>query len=418
MKAFSRRRFLQGAASLAGAAALPASAQPSPTPTLTPSPSPSSTADPTHLRGGEILPDPDFSRLREKDPYLIGIRPHRKGGVRLELEPKPLVGPRGEKHVIHNYGHGGAGITLSWGCASVVVDHVEQVRGLLAAKATPGLASVAILGTGAMGLTSATEIRRRWPAMPVTVYAKDLDVRTTVSFLAGGQFEPSGIHHEYNNDTKRKVLATYLRRARDRIVEIQKSGDRLLFGVAERKNYTLDHELRSMEVATPRDVVPAHRKGRLPFAKLNTKGREYSNWLMNPAILLPKLAADLAAGGVRFEPKTFATVADVLELPETIVVNCTGYGAKQLFGDDKLVAQRGHNIVLQKTDPKQFYFFSGGCENSVIAYVFCRQDDIVVGGTVQSGKDDPSATPEDAKTFERLLKNARGIFEGRPAACL
>ena len=54
----------------------------------------------------------------------------------------------------------------------------------------------------------------------------------------------------------------------------------------------------------------------------------------------------------------------------------------------------------------------------MIAYVFCRQDDIVVGGTVQSGQESITQTPEDAKTFQRLLSNARGIFEGRPAACL
>ena len=397
----TRRRFLQGAASVAGASALPASAQPAASPSPTP--------DAGQLRGGEILPNPDFSLVRESDPYLIGIRPHRKGGVRLEVEP------RGDKFVIHNYGTGGAGITLSWGCASVVVDHVESVTSQLRAKEKSP--SVAILGTGVMGLTAATEIRRKWPELPITIYAKDLDLKSTVSFIAGGQFEPSGIHHEYNSDAKRKVLATYLRRARDRIVEIQKSGDRLLYGIAERKNYTLDHELRSMDVATPRDVIPAHRKGRLPFAKLNAAGREYSTWLMNPSILLPKLVADLNAGGVTFEQRAFATAAEVLALPANVIVNCTGYGAKALFGDDKLVAQRGHNIVLQKTDPKQFYFFSGGCENSVIAYVFCRQDDIVVGGTVQSGQDSLARTPEDDKTFKRLLANAGQLFDGHPSAC-
>ena len=386
--ALSRRRFLQGAAV---AVAMPVSAAP------------------VHLRGGEILPSPDFARLRDADPFLIGVRPHRTGGVRLELEPKPVSG----KYVIHNYGHGGAGITLSWGCASVVVDHVESVTRLL--SATP---RIAILGTGVMGLTTATEILRTWPTLPVTIYAKDLDLRKTVSFIAGGQFEPSGIHQEYKTDDERKVLATYLRRSRDRIVEIQKSGDRLLFGVAERKNYTLEHALRSLDVATPRDVVPAHRKGLLPFDKLRSKGREYSTWLMNPSILLPKLAADLAAAGARFEARTFTTIKDVVDLPADIVVNCTGYGAKQLFGDDKVVAQRGHNVVLKKTDPKQFYFFSGGCDNSVIAYVFCRQDDIVVGGTVQKGQDSLAHTAEDTKTFQRLLANAGALFAGRPAACL
>jgi D-amino-acid oxidase len=38
---------------------------------------------------------------------MVGLRPGRTGGIRLERDAE----------VIHNYGHGGAGMTLSWGCA-------------------------------------------------------------------------------------------------------------------------------------------------------------------------------------------------------------------------------------------------------------------------------------------------------------
>ena len=51
----------------------------------------------------------------------VGLRPGRKGGIRLESES--LNGGT----VIHNYGHGGAGFTLSWGCSSVVVDMISRV---------------------------------------------------------------------------------------------------------------------------------------------------------------------------------------------------------------------------------------------------------------------------------------------------
>jgi D-amino-acid oxidase len=394
---FSRRQLLRGAAAFAGTAALPALGEPA-----------------ERLRGGEVLPNPDFSLLRKTDPYLVGVRPHRKGGVRLELEDAPLETSAGKKYLIHNYGHGGAGITLSWGCANVVNELVERVRARLDPKHTPRLA---IVGTGVIGLTSATEIHRRWPEMPITVYARDLDVRTTTSFVAGGQFEPSGIFHEYESDERRQLFWSYVRKSRDRIVQIQRSPDRQLFGVAERKDYTLDHENRALDVFTPTDVVAPYKKGRLPFEKLNVVGREYTTWLMTPKILLPKLVADLQAAGVRFEKREFASVSDLAALPQNVIVNCTGYGARKLLGDENLVPQRGHLVVLEKTLEKQFYFFSGGCANPVISYVFCRQNDIVVGGTVITGNDSASMGEADAAIFQRVLRNAAELFGGHPSTC-
>ncbi|PYI91356.1 MAG: hypothetical protein DME97_13775 [Verrucomicrobia bacterium] len=57
--------------------------------------------------------------LRER----VGLRPCRKSGVRVAAEK---LGDGGT--VIHNYGHGGAGFTLSWGCAQTVL---ELARGFL-----------------------------------------------------------------------------------------------------------------------------------------------------------------------------------------------------------------------------------------------------------------------------------------------
>jgi D-amino-acid oxidase len=51
--------------------------------------------------------------LRER----VGLRPFRKSGVRLEREK---LGDG--RTVIHNYGHGGSGFTLSWGCAESVFE--------------------------------------------------------------------------------------------------------------------------------------------------------------------------------------------------------------------------------------------------------------------------------------------------------
>ena len=107
----------------------------------------SADAEPPPLRRGEILPDPDFSLLSSTTPFIVGIRPHRVGGVCLKLEDEPIPSRFGPKFLIHNYGHGGAGITLSFGCASVVADHVQVLmRDMRRSRMRP---SVAVIGSGA-----------------------------------------------------------------------------------------------------------------------------------------------------------------------------------------------------------------------------------------------------------------------------
>ena len=54
--------------------------------------------------------------LRER----VGLRPFRKSGVRLEAEKLS-----DDRTVLHNYGHGGSGFTLSWGCAREVLSLLE-----------------------------------------------------------------------------------------------------------------------------------------------------------------------------------------------------------------------------------------------------------------------------------------------------
>lgn len=53
----------------------------------------------------------------------VGLRPVRST-VRLERE---RVAP--DRWLLHDYGHGGAGVTLSWGCADEVVQLVEEIAG-------------------------------------------------------------------------------------------------------------------------------------------------------------------------------------------------------------------------------------------------------------------------------------------------
>jgi D-amino-acid oxidase len=92
----------------------------------------------THERGAASLrPDPAaaeriLASCTAVEPRLadvpvlahrVGLRPVRPQ-VRLEAQHLP-----GGRQVVHNYGHGGAGVTLSWGCARAVLAEVTGQAG-------------------------------------------------------------------------------------------------------------------------------------------------------------------------------------------------------------------------------------------------------------------------------------------------
>jgi D-amino-acid oxidase len=54
----------------------------------------------------------------------VGLRPFRKSGVRVERDQL-----RDGRTVVHNYGHGGSGFTLSWGCTEEVFELATDSAG-------------------------------------------------------------------------------------------------------------------------------------------------------------------------------------------------------------------------------------------------------------------------------------------------
>src|SRR5437660_934077 len=75
----------------------------------------------------------------------VGLRPHRDAGFVLRAEKLDA------KTLIHDYGFGGAGMSLSWGCGSLVADLAMQT----------GARRAAVVGCGAPGLTAARQLQRR-----------------------------------------------------------------------------------------------------------------------------------------------------------------------------------------------------------------------------------------------------------------
>jgi hypothetical protein len=123
------------------------------------------------------LPTPNFTfNPNAPGACIAGVRPYRNSSYRLDAET--ISG----KFIVHNYGHGGAGITLSWGCAAKVRDIVQQH--LVTSRDT----KAAVLGAGVMGMTAATLLRGL--GLTVKIYS-DRKPNETTSYKAGGQWAVS-----------------------------------------------------------------------------------------------------------------------------------------------------------------------------------------------------------------------------------
>jgi glycine/D-amino acid oxidase-like deaminating enzyme len=254
--------------------------------------------------------------------------------------------------VIHHYGHGGSGWSLSWGSG------YEAMQMALAT----GERDFAVIGCGAIGLTTAVLLART--GARVTIYAKDLPPFTRSS-LATGMFTPDSriALAEYAtpefkknwNERARYSYRTYqsLLGLADQPVEYLdfyavSGGQETLGGIdanADRPPFAeLERELLA-------DLEPKNRTFPVGTHTLGAHGLTCSTTLMfNLSAYTHLLISDLRSAGGQLEVTEFTSPADVFRLPQKTLINATGYGARALFNDESVIPVRGQ---LARTPPQE-----------------------------------------------------------------
>ena len=317
---------------------------------------------------------------------LVGLRPFRRSGFRLETQSL------GGKIVVHNYGHGGGGISLSWGSAELAVE------ALFAGGEVPE--RVAVLGAGALGLASARLLQDRGRA--VTIYAKELPPHTT-SDVAGGLWLPSRV-----SDRSRRTpafAALYERAARLSHRHFQNMIG-AHYGVRWITSYLLsDYEFgerASSETASIVDLFPESRslsKGEHSFPVEHAVS--FATLLIETRTFMDAVMRDFRLAGGEVVVRALGDIGEVLALPETALVNCTGLGAKALFGDDELVPVKGQLSVLTPQPEVDYTTLYRGL------YMMPRSDGIVLGGSHERGEWSLEPNPDVA---ERILEGHGRFF--------
>jgi len=326
LSAFNRRRLLQaaGAATLVPLTARAATTPPSP-----------ALAWPDRI--------PPLAPIRARSDRLfdltVCLRPFRAQGPRIEAEHV------GHALVVHNYGHGGSGWSLSWGSGTLALR--------LAMQRNPK--EIAVIGCGAIGLTTA--ILAQEAGARVTIYAKDL-LPDTRSARATGSFTPDSrialvdkVAPDFGDMWEEMARISFHRYRR----YLGLPGTPVEWND---RYYLYDY--------APGDTLPPQPPpppGTLDFAEYGDRIRDLtghstevpveqtpfpvryvrrgSTMMFNIADYGHTLMQDFLIGGGRFVRREFHSLAELGHLKEKVVINCPGYGARALCQDESVVPVRG-----------------------------------------------------------------------------
>ena len=293
------------------------------------------------LSGKSAQPILPLAPLRASVDRITSItvctRPFRARGPCLDVERV------GEKTVVHNYGHGGSGWSLSWGSSSIAVQKAL----------TTGEREIAVVGCGALGITSALLLQRA--GMRVTIYAKDLPPNVRSS-LASGLWTPDS-RICYAEHATPEFCQLWENMARQSFQTYQ-----TLLGLPGNPIEFIDNYYVSDRPLTERRVRPidtrpafAHLQREL-ISDLMPRDQDFgigshplgARYLRRSALMMFNISAysrmlmtDFLMNGGRIEIREFHSPADFASVREKTLIHATGYGARALFGDNSLTPVRG-----------------------------------------------------------------------------
>jgi len=332
-------------------------------------------------------------------PKLMPIRAHVDRLFRITVCTRPFraAGPRldvervGGKTVVHNYGHGGSGWSLSWGSSGVAVEKAMAA----------GEREVAVIGCGALGMTSAILLQRA--GAKVTIYAKERPPEVR-SARATGTWSPDSrialadsapldfpVLWEKMCRNSFHTYESYLGTAGDPIEWTDRYALSDGTPSAQRPESTISFAryMDRIRDLMPRsvDLPPGSHPFPTKFARRN------SSLTFNIAGYSRQLVNDFLIEGGKIERAEFHSPNELTQLPQKVMINATGYGARALWKDESIVPVRGQiGWLIPQPEVKYGVNYKG-------IEILPRRDGIVVqdgSGGEMDGYNDANEVPDRA----------------------
>ena len=256
---------------------------------------------------------------------------------------------------------------------------------------------VTVVGSGIIGLTSAIALQEA--GFGVRLFAKE-KFDFTLSHKVGAVWFPYSI--EPRKKVDRWAAVSYARYEKESEYAAGVSMISFLNAYKDLKHEEWIHQLPAGTVreATWDELPKGMKKGLIADVPLT-----------EPPLYLPYLFDQFLNQGGTFELKNFNSLEE-LASQDSLVVNCTGLGAKALCKDEDLHPMRGQILRAEKLDIPSF---ADPTQKGALSYIIGRSGDSIIGGTDYDQDWNEEEDPEDTS---RILSRLRGFGIGEPPKIL
>lgn len=313
----------------------------------------------------------------------VGIRPFRKTGIRIEAES--IL----DKLIIHNYGYGGSGLTLSFGGSKEVLDILENEK--LTSK------TIAVLGAGVVGLTTAYNLLEK--GYEVHIYANEWSPNLT-SNIAAGIWSPLSFPLDMPEE-KKKLHQQMLEVSEQRFLKSTNSdpefaGVRLICGY-------------SFKTSNAQEAIKTKHRGEEVIVHFDNgtikNGKRIYEIGIDGKLFMEDLFSKVKSKGAILQQKHFESAEDLLHLNESVIINCMSMGSRELFNDHDFIPVRGQ-IIYFKPQLDIDYLFYQNVPNNPNSWVsiYPWSDRIILGGIYEHGEEALITNPE---VISDIVRNAQ-----------